>query len=257
MEILRTEYLNKLELWKDRHFIKILTGIRRSGKSTILKQFQELLTNKYGIASKNIRTYDFNNSLLLKFNWKTLIEEIISKSSKKHMNYIFLDEIQEIKEFEKCVITLFESKEYKFDIYITGSNSKMFSSKLATLFTGRNAPINVYPIPFKSFNEKIFDKLSDTHKLNEYMKYGGLGIIIPSFDNKEVIEQTLRWVFNDTINKDVKKRHKIQNSDGFDKLMNYIYEHIGRQINMKKIEQYLKSSKEPLLTDKTVLNYLT
>jgi predicted AAA+ superfamily ATPase len=190
-EIQRKDYLQRLNELKDRHFIKVLTGIRRSGKSTILKQFIHQLKTKYVIDSNQIINYDFNNVNLKKYTYKKLYDEIINKSSKNTTNYVFLDEIQEVKNFEKCVIALFENKQIKFDIYITGSNSHMFSSKLATLFTGRNAPIYVYPITFKSFFKELNKSTDRSKSFEKYLKYGGLGIVIPNYDNEKMLQQTL------------------------------------------------------------------
>jgi predicted AAA+ superfamily ATPase len=117
---------------------------------------------------------------------------MMDKSSHSEINYVFLDEIQEIKDFEKCIITLFENKQFKYDIYITGSNSKMFSEKLATLFTGRSAPINVFPISFKLFHEQLNNEYSNNSLFNKYLKYGGLGIIVPNYDEENLIQKTLK-----------------------------------------------------------------
>ncbi|MDR2568427.1 MAG: AAA family ATPase, partial [Mycoplasmataceae bacterium] len=135
MLIIREKYLQELSKWKDKHVIKVLTGIRRSGKSTILNQYKNLLIEK-NISEKQIKLYDFNNPKLLKLTYEEVYDLILENSIPKKTNYIFLDEIQDIKEFEKCIIGLFENKEYVFDIYLTGSNSHMFSEELATLFTG-------------------------------------------------------------------------------------------------------------------------
>jgi predicted AAA+ superfamily ATPase len=256
IEIIRTEYLETIEKLKDKPFIKILIGMRRCGKSTILNQFKNILLSKYSIKSSQIIDYNFNDLDLQKLSYGELYNKIISKSTVNSSNYIFLDEIQEIKEFEKCVISLFENKKYKFDIYITGSNSHLFSSELSTLFTGRNFPINVYPLSYKEYFN-FFYKLGMEHKgFEKYIKYGSLGLIIPIIDEQNLIESSLKNILYDTINKDIKSRNNIKYSNGIELVIKYIYKNIGKEISLVNIENYLKSGREPKLTSKTISKYI-
>jgi predicted AAA+ superfamily ATPase len=253
IEIKRTYYLDKILKLKDKPFIKVLTGIRRSGKLTILNQYKTILKNEFHISADQIFSYDFNdyehNS---KYNWKTLLEEIIKKSVKNTTNYIFLDEIQEIDKFEKTLISLFESKNINFDIYIAGSNSKMFSTELATLLTGRTYEIFICPITFDELNncERY------TINLRDYLIYGGLGILMPIFDETILKQETLKNVLQDTITKDICVRHKLHYSEDILKIIRFSFKNIGRVISAANIENFLISNKETKITSKTIINYL-
>jgi predicted AAA+ superfamily ATPase len=121
---------------------------------------------------------------LASLNAKELYNIIIKQSLSNKINYVFLDEVQEVKEFEKCVIGLFENKKIKFDIFITGSNSHMFSKELATLMTGRTSEIQVFPLTYKELKEN-----KNNLDLTKYLKYGGLGIVYGVYDKEEEIKK--------------------------------------------------------------------
>jgi predicted AAA+ superfamily ATPase len=156
----------------------VLTGVRRVGKSTILEQFKQTLKNEH------IIEFNFNDPNFSELTAVELYNIILEKSLHQRINYVLLDEVQEIKNFEKCIVGLFENKNIKFDIYITGSNSHMFSSELATLMTGRTSEIQVFPLTFEELNTSKFKV-----NLLSYLKYGGLGIICNLYENEAELKK--------------------------------------------------------------------
>jgi predicted AAA+ superfamily ATPase len=260
MEIIRKTYVEEILTLKDKPFIKVITGVRRCGKSTILKQYRNLLVEQYKISKSNIISYDFNEPKFSQYSYMKLYKEIVKKSNKTQINYIFLDEIQEIDKFEKCVIGLYEHKKIKFDIYLTGSNSKMFSSSLASLLTGRNIEINIFPLSFKEYYEFAQKQLGANNRhiiFQYYLKYGGLPIIIPIFNDNKTVERALSAVLKDSVDKDVKTRHEIRNYPEFLRLANYILENIGQDFSTRSISNYLKSNNLSKTSHHTVDTYLS
>ncbi|GHU50753.1 ATPase [Bacilli bacterium] len=194
-------------------------------------------------------------------NYKNLKAKILSNAVKDKVNYLFLDEIQDVKNFERTLIQLFESKTIQFDIYITGSNSVMFSSSLATLFTGRNIEIKVYPLAFKEYYTyyKEFDSSKERQEIFEkYVLYGGLPIYLKFLENENKIKDSLSSVFLDSAAKDVKKRHKLKNVDEFNIIAKYIYQNIGQPASALKIANKLRSEtkNKSKITYRTVLKYI-
>ncbi|MDR2568217.1 MAG: ATP-binding protein [Mycoplasmataceae bacterium] len=250
MEVLRTKYLDILKEEKDSNFIKILTGIRRVGKSTILDQFKQTFLN-----NENIIELNFNEAENVeKYNWKALLTYIRSQSKPNVTNYVFLDEIQEIKEFEKTIISLFEDKKVKYDIFITGSNSRMFSTELVTLFTGRTMEIQVLPFSYKEIVEStLIDKSTDN--FNTYLLQGGIGLVISSYNNFSRLKKLLEIVLVGCIEKDIKIRHRIKYIQNIRAIAEYLYNHIGRNISALNLENYLKSNKETKISANTIWNY--
>ena len=228
--IYREEYINKLKSYKDKQIIKVITGIRRSGKSTILNEFKKELIDQ-GILERNIISINFednNNRELLDF--QKLHDYIIEKADKKCMNYIFLDEIQNVKEFQKCINSLL-LRDY-LDIYITGSNSYMLSGELATYLTGRYIQIHVLPLSFKEYLS-YYGEGDELRKYNEYSLYGGFPYLINLEKNNEKLEY-LDSIYNTVIVKDVINRKKVNDIMMLDS--------IGSSISTKKISDTLVSN---------------
>ncbi|MDR2846790.1 MAG: ATP-binding protein [Mycoplasmataceae bacterium] len=244
--------------WKDKDVIKVVTGVRRCGKSTILSQYENEIRTRFKISDEQIITYDFNDDELSKMSESELHKQIIVRSNKNKVNYLFLDEIQEIKDFEKCVISLYSNKKIKFDIYLTGSNSKMFSSSLATLFTGRNQEIRVYPLSFSEFYNyaKENTKLDRIEIFNTYMELGGMPIILNELNNTKNAKARLSSVLFDSINKDVKNRHHIKTFPEFSRFTQYVYENIGHIMSTRSISAYIKSNNSSRTSHKTIDRYL-
>ena len=236
--IYRKEYIDKLKLYKDKKIIKVLTGIRRSGKSTILNEFKKELL-KFGVSEKNIISINFednNNKELL--NCDVLHEYILKNTNKDFKNYIFLDEIQNVDGFQKCIDSLF-LRDY-LDIYITGSNSYMLSGELATYLTGRYIQIHVLPLSFKEYLD-YYGENDELKKYNDYALYGGFPYLINLENSTEKIEY-LDSIYNTVIIKDVINRKKINDVMMLESICRFLFDNIGSSISTKKISDTLASN---------------
>ena len=236
--IYREEYMNKLRTYKDKQIIKVITGIRRSGKSTILNEFKKELIDS-GVLEKNIISINFednDNRELLDF--QKLHDYIIEKADKKFMNYVFLDEIQNVKEFQKSIDSLL-LRDY-LDIYITGSNSYMLSGELATYLTGRYIQIHVLPLSFKEYLS-YYGEENELKKYNEYSMYGGFPYLINLENSKEKLDY-LDSIYNTVIVKDVINRKKVNDIMMLESICRFLFDSIGSNISTKKISDTLASN---------------
>ena len=204
--IKRTKYLEELSKYKNKDLIKVLTGIKRSGKSTILEQYSDLL-KKEGVNEKNIIYINFEDN-----NYKELLDPdklhtyILDNTDSNVKNYIFLDEIQNVPFFQKCIDSLYLRK--YLDIYITGSNSYMLSGELATYLTGRYIEIHVLPLSFKEYLS-YYGESDELKKYNDYIMYGGFPYLI-NLDNDEEKIKYLDSIYNTVIVKDIINRKKLK-----------------------------------------------
>ena len=236
--IYREEYMNKLRTYKDKQIIKVITGIRRSGKSTILNEFKKELIDD-GVLEKNIISINFednDNRELLDF--QKLHNYIIEKADKKSMNYVFLDEIQNVNEFQKCIDSLL-LRNY-LDIYITGSNSHMLSGELATYLTGRYIQIHILPLSFKEY-VSYYGEENELKKYNEYSMYGGFPYLINLESAKEKLDY-LDSIYNTVIIKDVINRRKVNDIMMLESICRFLFDSIGSNISTKKISDTLASN---------------
>lgn len=235
--IYREEYMKKLKSYKDRRIIKVLTGVRRSGKSTILNEFKKELIDS-GVLEKNIISINFedndNKDLL---DYQKLHEYIIEKADSKCMNYIFLDEIQNVNDFQKCIDSLF-LREY-LDIYITGSNSYMLSGELATYLTGRYIQIHVMTLSFKEYLS-YYGNSNELKKYNEYSMYGGFPYLINLDDFNQKLEY-LDSIYNTVIVKDIINRKKVNDVMMLESVCRFLFDNIGSSVSTKKISDTLSS----------------
>jgi predicted AAA+ superfamily ATPase len=151
------------------------------------------------------------------------------------------------------VISIYENKEYTFDIYLTGSNSKMFSQEISSIFTGRNLEIAVNPL---TFNEIFKNKETYSNDLKKYIVYGGLGLIIKEYEDNFIVDSVLNALYRNTLEKDIKTRHKIRNNLMLSKILQYLFENIGKTISASKMEEFLKMNSF-LISKKTILNYFS
>jgi predicted AAA+ superfamily ATPase len=209
------------------------------------------------LKDENVIEFDFNNIFMKKVSYIELQELIVSKADDKKTNYLFLDEVQEIENFEKCIVNLFEHRTIKFDIYITGSNSKMFSSSLTALFTGKNIEIKVFPLSFKEYFSYCKERNGNIQKLEcflKYVEYGGLPIILDYVDKEDNTRKIIEKVLADSVEIDVKRRHQIK-TNAFQNLLKYIYAHVGQVISGINIANFLKSNVEAI-NYKTIMRYI-
>jgi uncharacterized protein len=245
----RKKYLDKLIKLKDTEVIKIITGIRRSGKSVLLNQFREYLI-KSNVLPENIIYINFelleNEELL---DYKKLYDYILNKTIQGKM-YIMIDEIQEVVKFEKVIDSLFAKGNY--DIYITGSNSHLLSSELSTLLAGRYIEISILPFSFSEFYEVIGGNKKEA--FNEYFKYGGLPYVSQIKDEASKLSY-IEGIYNTIVVRDLIERKKINDVGLLKDILKYILDTIGNPISSKKITDYLSSNGRKT-SHTTIGNYL-
>ncbi len=234
--IKRTIYLNRIVPYINKNLIKILIGQRRTGKSYILKQVRNLIQDKN--LSQNlvyINKEDFEFDFIK--DYKDLIQYVESKSNKSEKTALFIDEIQEILNFEKALIH-FHTKE-KYDIYCSGSNARMLSGELSTLISGRYIEFKIYSLTFPEFIN--FHNLeNDQESFETYMIYGGMPYLVNLNFEEEVVSNYLKNLFNTILIKDVITRHSIRNVSFLENLTHFIADNTGNIISSKKISDYLK-----------------
>ncbi len=251
----RNKYMDKLLAYKDTEFIKVITGIRRCGKSSLLKLFKEKLIKedkRTSIIYMNFESFEFDEIV----NYKDMYNEIKKNIKKGQKNYILLDEVQRVKEWEKCVNSL--QVDFDCDIYITGSNAYLLSSELSTYLSGRYIEIKMLPLSFKEFLDfnKMNENASIEDRFNEYIKYGGMpGAILLSNDN-DLYENAIKGIYNTVFMKDVVERNKLVDATLLEKILKFLMSNIGSLISSKKIADYL-TSQGTKITHNTVINYLT
>ena len=246
--IKREEYLNKLFDFKDKHVIKSIVGIRRSGKSTLMSIFKKELIS-LGIKEENIihvnfSYYTYNNNI---DDVKKKIDEV------KGRMYLLFDEIQLVEDWNKMILYYFEN--YDCDIYITGSNSELFSSNLSTLLSGRVVDIEIFPFSYKEYLEYLQEKDSDK-LLMEYMTYGGFPLALTLRDSKESELSILEDIYDTIVLKDISSRHNVKNQQMLNRISRFLMKNIGSQISIKKIKDYLTSTGFKINFE-TVDNYLS
>ena len=256
----RKEYLRQLESWKDKHIIKVITGIRRCGKSTLLKQFQSKLIengiSKEQIISINFEDMQFEDLL----DYKNLYQFIKSKIIEDKKMYIFLDEVQKVDQYENVVDSLFIND--FIDVYITGSNSYLFSGQLATNLRGRYIELSILPLSFKEYYQYKNDDKS--HCFMNYMKTGGFPYLLNIDDNN--VNMYIEGIYNTVLIKDIeerlnRKQRKNNNSSLTDvallkSISKYLSSVVGSPISIRSITNYLISN-ERKVSPNTVSEYIT
>ena len=253
--VIRENYLNTLIDAKDTEFIKVITGVRRSGKSTLLLMYKEYLINN-NIAENRIIHINFESAMYDYIrDYKDLYEEIKNKLSKEK-TYILLDEVQNVSQWEKAINSL--NVDFNVDIYITGSNAYMLSSELATLLSGRYIEIKMYPLSFKEYLKfNNYDTTNIEEKFYEYLKYGGLPAITQIKDKNNLVMAYLNDIYNAIVKKDIIERNSIKDIALLENIVKYVSSNIGSSISANKISDYLNSNK---IVEKsnhlTVDNYL-
>ena len=255
----RDEYIKQIVPFIDKDVIKVLTGIRRSGKSVMLKLLMEELKNR-GINENQFIYINFEN---LKYrnlkNYERLYDFILNKVDDKYKSYyIFLDEIQEVEEWEKCVNSLRVDEELRFDIYITGSNAKLLSGELSTYLAGRYIEFVVYPFSFIEFFEIIQEKNQEIkvkEAFQDYVKFGGMPFLHNLDYNFEASMQYLQDLYASIILKDITQRNNIRDTDLLERILNYIVMNIGNTFSATSISKFFKSENRKVAAE-TILNYI-
>ena len=255
----RDEYIKQIVPFIDKDVIKVLTGIRRSGKSVMLKLLMEELKNR-GINENQFIYINFEN---LKYrnlkNYERLYDFILNKVDDKYKSYyIFLDEIQEVEEWEKCVNSLRVDEDFNFDIYITGSNAKLLSGELSTYLAGRYIEFVVYPFSFKEFFEIMKEKNKEIdlkEAFQDYVKFGGMPFLHNLDYNYEASMQYLQDLYASIILKDITQRNNIRDTDLLERIINYVVMNIGNTFSATSISKFFKSENRKVAIE-TILNYI-
>ena len=255
----RELYIEKIKPFIDKDIIKVLTGIRRSGKSVMLKLImEELKQNK--IDEKQFININFENLINRELTTADKLHEYILKKASeiKKKCYIFLDEIQEVKDWEKCINSLRVNEEYDFDIYITGSNAKLLSGELSTYLAGRYVEFVIYPFSFKEFLEtlkSIQQDVSTREAFQKYVKFGGMPFLYNLAFEEEASLQYLKDIYSSIILKDITQRNKIRDTDMLERVISYLIMNVGNNFSATSISKFFKSENRKVSVE-TILNYI-
>ncbi|AAL95578.1 ATP-binding protein [Fusobacterium nucleatum subsp. nucleatum ATCC 25586] len=255
----RELYIEKIKPFIDKDIIKVLTGIRRSGKSVMLKLIMEELKQN-GIDEKQFININFENLINRELTTADKLHKYILKRASEIKNkcYIFLDEIQEVKDWEKCINSLRVNEEYDFDIYITGSNAKLLSGELSTYLAGRYVEFVIYPFSFKEFLDTlkpIQSNVSTKEAFQKYIKFGGMPFLYNLAFEEEASLQYLKDIYSSIILKDITQRNKIRDTDLLEKVIDYLIMNIGNNFSATSISKFFKSENRKVSVE-TILNYI-
>ena len=249
----RTEYLEELKRWKDKDLIKVITGIRRCGKSTLFQLFIDYLKST-GISNEQIISINLEDADYNFEDYKQLYDYIKEKIDSKKQYYVFLDEVQNVPMFQKAVDSLYIKK--NVDVYITGSNAYLLSGELATLLSGRYIEIKMLPLSFKEYVSAFDDNNYQQLFLN-YMKNGGMpGNISIIKSNPNDLDKYLDGIFSTIVYKDIMARNNINDKMLLESVLKFIFDSIGSPMSTKKISDTL-TSKGMSTSNHTVEKYIT
>lgn len=252
----RPLYLNKIMPFVDTPFVKILTGVRRCGKSTILKMIQKKLKEEHHITDEQILSYRFDSMEYEDMTSKELYQELKTKILNTKKTYLFLDEIQEINGWEKVVNTL--ASDYDVDIYITGSNSRMMSSEISTCLTGRYVTFHIYTLSFDEYLtfKKSYSTIYDIkQEFNQYVRLGGFPATHLQEYSQDEVYTIVRDIYNSTIFSDIVRRNQVKKIDQLERVVKYTFNNVGNTFSAKSISNYLKSEQRKI-DNETVYRYL-
>ncbi|MFQ8581662.1 MAG: ATP-binding protein [Holdemania massiliensis] len=254
--IYRPIYVDKIMTYVNAPFIKILTGIRRCGKSTILKMLIDEM--KKGIRENQILHYSFDSLEYEDIKTaKALFSHLKQHLSSEGKTYLFLDEIQEVKSWEKVVNSLMT--DYDVDIYVTGSNSRMMSSEISTYLTGRYIAFRIYPLSFSEYMifRKEYAEVLDLHaELANYVRLGGFPAAHLQKYTPDEVYTIVKDIYNSTIFTDIVRRNQIRKVDQLERIVKFAFDNVGRTFSAASISKYLKSENRSI-DNETVYNYLS
>lgn len=252
----RPLYLDKIMPFVDTPFVKILTGVRRCGKSTILKMIIKKLREEKHVDDEQILSYRFDSMEYEDMTTKELYLELKSKIIQSKKTYLFLDEIQEIEGWEKVVNTL--ASDFDVDIYITGSNSRMMSSEISTYLTGRYITFHIYTLSFEEY--LMFKKSYTTLKglkqeFSQYVRLGGFPATHLQDYSQDEVYTIVKDIYNSTIFSDIVRRNQVKKIDQLERVVKYTFNNIGNTFSAKSISNYFKSEQRKI-DNETVYSYL-
>ena len=252
----RPLYLDKIMPFVDTPFVKILTGVRRCGKSTILKMIIKKLREEKHVDDEQILSYRFDSMEYEDMTTKELYLEIKSKILQSKKTYLFLDEIQEIEGWEKVVNTL--TSDFDVDIYITGSNSRMMSSEISTYLTGRYITFHIYTLSFEEYLmfKKSYTTLKDLkQEFSQYVRLGGFPATHLQDYSQDEVYTIVKDIYNSTIFSDIVRRNQVKKIDQLERVVKYTFNNIGNTFSAKSISNYFKSEQRKI-DNETVCSYL-
>jgi predicted AAA+ superfamily ATPase len=269
--IQRPDYINKILKHADTPFVKVISGVRRSGKSTILKMLEAELRER-GASKDSILAYSFDSLRHEEIKTaKALYDEVKTRLSKAGRTYLFLDEIQEVKEWEKAVNSFMT--DFDVDIYVTGSNSRMMSSEISTYLTGRYIQFRVFPLSFSEylrFRKELYAGFSFSvsfpfesktigstyEEFARYLRFGGFPAIHLRDYTQDEAYTIVKDIYNSTIFTDIVKRNEIRKVDQLERIVRFALDNIGRTFSASSISKYMKSENRTI-DNETVYNYLS
>lgn len=252
----RPLYLDKIMPFVDTPFVKILTGVRRCGKSTILKMIIKKLREEKHVDDEQILSYRFDSMEYEDMTTKELYLELKSKILQSKKTYLFLDEIQEIEGWEKVVNTL--ASDFDVDIYITGSNSRMMSSEISTYLTGRYITFHIYTLSFEEYLmfKKSYTTLKDLkQEFSQYVRLGGFPATHLQDYSQDEVYTIVKDIYNSTIFSDIVRRNQVKKIDQLERVVKYTFNNIGNTFSAKSISNYFKSEQRKI-DNETVYSYL-
>jgi predicted AAA+ superfamily ATPase len=270
--ILRPAYLEKIMAYTDAPFVKVLSGVRRCGKFTVLKMVEEELRNR-GVSDDRIIVYNFDSLQHEELKTaKALYNEVKGQLSKGEKTYLFLDEIQEVEDWEKAVNSFMI--DFDVDIYVTGSNSRMMPSEISTYLTGRYVSLRVFPLSFaeylefrKSANYGVRPVYATDHnafivrpslkeEFARYLRFGGFPAIHLQEHAQDAEYTIVRDIYSSTVFTDIVRRNQISKVDQLERIVRFAFDNIGRTFSASSISKYLKSENRSI-DNETVYNYLS
>ncbi len=252
----RPLYMDKIMAYTDTPFVKILTGVRRCGKSTILKMIMERLKTERHIPDERIISCRYDSMEYVDLTAKDMYDQLKSRLSTEGKTYLFLDEVQEIEGWERVVNSL--ASDFDVDLYVTGSNSRMMSSEIATYLTGRYISFRIFTLSFGEYLmfKRQYAPVSDAKtELANYVRLGGFPATHLQAYSQEEVYTIVRDIYNSTIFSDIVRRSQIRKIDQLERIVKYTFSNVGNTFSAKSIADYLKSEHRSL-DNETVYNYL-
>ena len=254
--IYRPLYVDKIMAYVDTPFVKILTGVRRCGKSTILKMIMQRLKTQYEISENHIISYCFDSMEYDAMTAKQMYAELKECVSTGGKYYLFLDEVQEINGWEKVINSL--ASNFNVDIYVTGSNSRMMSSEISTYLTGRYVTFRIYTLSFTEYLmfKKQYSSIDEPRaELANYLRLGGFPATLLRSYSQDEVYTIVRDIYNSTIFSDIVKRNQVRKIDQLERVVKYTFSNVGNTFSAKSISDYLKAERHTL-NNETVYSYL-
>lgn len=254
--IYRPAYTDKIMAYVNTPFVKVLTGVRRSGKSTILKMIVEKLKTEMGIPDDRIVSCRYDSMEFENMTASQMYFQLKEHISPKGKTYLFLDEVQEISGWEKVVNSL--ASDFDVDIYVTGSNSRMMSSEISTYLTGRYITFHIYTLSFAEYLmfKQSYTAISDPRaELADYIRLGGFPAVHLQKYSQDEIYTIVRDIYNSTIFSDIVRRNQVRKIDQLERVVKYTFHNVGNTFSAKSISDYLKSENRKI-DNETVYSYL-